>query len=161
MADAKSTRKAVAQTASLDDARAAAGAPLAPEAGGPGTADPLVGELRRAGLLPLLVLHSLAREASYGNQLMDRIRDLTGGLVVVNPNTMYPLLRSLEARALIEGKWEHPERRSRRFYELTPAGEAELGRLAEALLPRLEKVVASVEMIRGELAQRLRGGVRR
>jgi hypothetical protein len=56
MADAKSTRKAVAQTASLDDARAAAGAPLAPEAGGPGTADPLVGELRRAGLLPLLVL---------------------------------------------------------------------------------------------------------
>jgi DNA-binding PadR family transcriptional regulator len=81
--------------------------------------------------------------------------------VAVNPNTMYPLLRSLEARALIEGKWEHPERRSRRFYELTQAGEAELGRLAEALLPRLEKVVASVEMIRGELAQRLRGGVRR
>jgi len=160
----KDTRRAVAETASLQEVREAAGAPQeAPgrEAGGPGTADPLVGELRRAGLLPLLVLDSLAREASYGNQLMDRIRDLTGGLVVVNPNTMYPLLRSLEARALIEGKWEHPERRSRRFYALTPDGEAELERLAEALLPRLAKVVASVEKIRGELDRRLRGGGRR
>ena len=29
---------------------------------------------------------------------------------------MYPLLRSLEAEGLVAGEWEHPERRSRRFY---------------------------------------------
>ena len=28
---------------------------------------------------------------------MERISRVTGGLVAVNPNTMYPLLRSLEA----------------------------------------------------------------
>ena len=61
--------------------------------------DPLIGDLRRAGLLPLLVLHYISAEACYGNQLMERIAALTGGALAVNPNTMYPLLRSLEARA--------------------------------------------------------------
>ena len=68
---------------------------------GPGTQDPLVGDLRKAGLLPLLVLHFLAGEPSYGNQLMERVSELTGGLIAVNPNTMYPLLPSLAGIDLI------------------------------------------------------------
>ena len=118
------TERAVAEAAPLETARRAAGAR------GAGSQDPLVSELRRAGLLPLLVLHFLAREPSYGNQLMERVAELTGGLIAVNPNTMYPLLRSLEQQGLVAGEWEHPERRSRRFYRLTPAGEAERDRLA-------------------------------
>ena len=47
------------------------------------------------------------------------------GALAVNPNTMYPLLRPLEARGLVAGEWEHPERRSRRYYRITAAGEAE------------------------------------
>ncbi|HZB75627.1 MAG TPA: PadR family transcriptional regulator, partial [Solirubrobacteraceae bacterium] len=91
--------------------------------------DPLIGDLRRAGLLPLLVLHYLAEEDCYGNQLMDRIAALTGGALAVNPNTMYPLLRQLEERGLIKGEWEHPERRSRRYYSLTEEGRSEYERL--------------------------------
>ena len=34
----------------------------------PISGDPLIGDLRRAGLLPLLVLHYIAEEACYGNQ---------------------------------------------------------------------------------------------
>ena len=37
--------------------------------------DPLIGDLRRAGLLPLLVLHYISDEACYGNQLIERIGD--------------------------------------------------------------------------------------
>ena len=118
---------------------------------GAGSQDPLVSELRRAGLLPLLVLHFLAREPSYGNQLMERVTELTGGLIAVNPNTMYPLLRSLEQQGLVRGEWEHPERRSRRFYRLTPAGEAERDRLAVELGPRLDAVAAGIDLIRREL----------
>ena len=59
---------------------------------------------------------SCASEPSYGNQLMERVGELSGGALAVNPNTMYPLLRSLEAQGLVAGEWEHPERRSRRFY---------------------------------------------
>ena len=46
---------------------------------------------------------------------------------------MYPLLRSLEAQGLAAGEWEHPERRSRRFYRITDAGVAERDRLAAEL----------------------------
>ena len=150
---AKDTEHAVAAAASLADAQAATGAAPAVDKAkaGAGKGDPLLGELRRHGLLPMLVLHFLADGPSYGNQLMERVSRVTGGLVAVNPNTMYPLLRSLEARALIAGEWEHPERRSRRFYRLTEDGEAERERLAADLRPYLDAVAHSVDLIRSEV----------
>jgi DNA-binding PadR family transcriptional regulator len=117
----------------------------------PGSHDPLIGDLRRAGLLALLVLHYAAREPCYGNQLIERIGTLTGGALRVNPNTMYPLLRSLEADGLLAGTWENPERRSRRFYRVTEAGEAERERLASELRPRLERISRSIRSMRAEV----------
>ncbi|WDT93316.1 PadR family transcriptional regulator [Thermoleophilum album] len=99
----------------------------------------------------MLVLHFIAEAPSYGNQLMERIATLTAGVLSVNPNTMYPLLRQLEARGLIRGTWEHPERRTRRFYSLTEAGRAELERLRGEVRPFLRAVRESVERICGEL----------
>ena len=141
----RASKQAVADAAPLAAARAAAGD------GGSGSADPLAGELRRAGLLPLLVLHLLRDAPSYGNALMERVEATTSGLLAVNPNTMYPLLRRLEADGFLAGQWEHPERRSRRFYRLTPAGVAERQRLAAELAPRLDAVAAGVAAIRAEL----------
>jgi DNA-binding PadR family transcriptional regulator len=146
------TEEAVAETASLEAARAAGdGTPPAPPSRGAGSADPLAGELRRAGILPLLVLHFLADGPSYGNQLMERVETLSRGLIAVNPNTMYPLLRRLETDGLIAGEWEHPERRSRRFYRLTEAGEAERARLAEGVAPRLDAVADALADIKRAL----------
>ena len=143
-----STEAAVAETAAVSDVRAAAGARTP---AGPGSADPLLGGLRKAGLLRLLVLHLLGQGASYGNQLMERVGELTGGLVAVNPNTMYPLLRALEAEGLVAGEWEHPERRSRRFYRLTQDGAAQRDQLVSELGPRLDELAAAVEALRREL----------
>jgi PadR family transcriptional regulator PadR len=147
------TQDAVADAAAQSDVRTAAGArePTAAGAGGPGSGDPLVAGLRKAGLLRLLVLHLLGSGPSYGNQLMDRVGETTGGLIAVNPNTMYPLLRALEAEGLVAGAWEHPQRRSRRFYELTGAGAAERDRLAGEVAPRLDELAAAVDLIRREL----------
>src|SRR3954451_4768510 len=144
------TEAAVAETAAGADVRAATG-PRSTAAGGPGSSDPLLAGLRKAGLLRLLVLHLLGPSPSYGNQLMERVGELTGGLVAVNPNTMYPLLRALEADGLVAGQWEHPERRSRRFYRLTEAGGAERDRLAAEIGPHLEDLAAAVNLIRREL----------
>ena len=142
----RDTERAVAEAAPLSEAREATGA-----AAGAGSADPVAGELRRAGLLPLLVLHLLADGPSYGNHLIEQIAELTGGLLSVNPNTMYPLLRTLEQQGLAEGAWEHPERRSRRFYAITPAGEAERERLRGEIAPRLDAIAASIERLRSEV----------
>ena len=118
---------------------------------GPGSADPLVGELRRSGLVTLMVLHYVSCEPCYGHQLMDRIGALTSGAVAVNPNTMYPLLRLLEQRGLVEGEWEHPERRTRRFYRITADGEAERRRLVGQLEPNLTAIATTIDEIRHEL----------
>jgi PadR family transcriptional regulator PadR len=121
---------------------------------GPGTGDPLFRDVCRAGLLPLMVLHYVAREPCYGNQLIDRIAWLTAGTVAVNPNTMYPLLRSLEARGLIAGEWESPPDRGRRYYRITSDGNDERLRLAGRMAPHLDAVAASVEIIRTVLLER-------
>ena len=147
----RKTSQAAAEAASVDAARAALGAHAAAQTKGPGGTDPLIGDLRRAGLLPLLVLHFVSEAPSYGNQLMDRIAALTAGALAVNPNTMYPLLRSLEADGHVAGEWEHPERRSRRFYRITRSGRGERDRLAAELRPRLDRIAESIEAIRAEV----------
>ena len=151
-APADAAREAVAQATSLADAREAAGAAAPPPAArargrGRGAPDPFTGELRRREVLPLLVLHFISEGPSYGNQLMERISRVTAGVLSVNPNTMYPLLRQLEGRGLIEGRWEHPERRSRRYYSLTDAGRDEHARLVREVRPFLEAIERSIEEI--------------
>jgi DNA-binding PadR family transcriptional regulator len=140
--------------AAVRDAVAHAGGLGQASGGGPAPArgqDPLSGELRRREVLPLLVLHLIAATPSYGNQLMERIAGMTEGVLTVNPNTMYPLLRKLEAAGLIEGEWEHPQRRTRRFYSITDAGREEYRRLLEEVRPFLDSVARSIDDIVGEV----------
>jgi PadR family transcriptional regulator, regulatory protein PadR len=134
-------REAVAQAGGIEEA-------VAP---GRRSQDPFTGELRRRAILPLLVLHLIAQGPSYGNQLMERIGAMTAGVLSVNPNTMYPLLRRLEERGLIEGQWEHPERRSRRYYSLTDEGRSEYARLVEEVRPFLDSVKESIDEIVAEV----------
>jgi PadR family transcriptional regulator len=109
------------------------------------------GELRRRDVFPLLVLHLIAREPAYGNRLIEEIEAITQGVISVNPNTMYPLLRELESRGLIEGAWEHPEKRTRRYYSVTAAGRKEYRRLVAELEPFLDSVIRSVTLIKREI----------
>ena len=149
----KATRDAVAQASKVTEAREAARAVARPQRSRqPG--DPFTGELRRRDVLPLLVLHYISSGPSYGNQLMERISSVTAGVLSVNPNTMYPLLRSLEARGLIEGSWEHPERRSRRYYAITDAGREEYERLEQEVRPFLDSIQRSI----AEIVREVYGG---
>jgi PadR family transcriptional regulator, regulatory protein PadR len=109
------------------------------------------GEIRRRDVFPLLVLHLISREPAYGNRLIEEIEAITEGVISVNPNTIYPLLRDLEERGLIEGAWEHPDRRTRRFYSITPAGRKEQRRLRSELEPFLDSVIRSVGLIKAEI----------
>jgi PadR family transcriptional regulator, regulatory protein PadR len=133
----QAVREAVAQVGGIEEAVAPGRRP----------ADPFAGGLRRRAVLPLLVLHLISKGPSYGNQLMERIGGMTAGVLSVNPNTMYPLLRQLESRGLIEGQWEHPERRSRRYYSLTDSGREEYERLVEEVRPFLDSVKSSIDEI--------------
>jgi PadR family transcriptional regulator, regulatory protein PadR len=133
----QAVRDAVAQVGGIEEA-------VAP---GRRAQDPFAGELRRRQILPLLVLHLINEGPSYGNKLMETIGSMTAGVLSVNPNTMYPLLRQMEGKGLIEGQWEHPERRSRRYYSLTDEGRVEYERLVEEVRPFLDAVKVSIDGI--------------
>jgi DNA-binding PadR family transcriptional regulator len=109
------------------------------------------GEIRRRDVFPLLVLHLIARERQYGNRLIEEIERITEGVISANPNTIYPLLRELEAQGMIKGDWEHPDRRTRRYYSITAPGRRELRRLLAELEPFLDSVIRSVTLIKREV----------
>lgn len=116
-----------------------------------GAMDVFGGQIRRRDVFPLLVLHLIEREPAYGNRLIEEIEGITNGVISVNPNTIYPLLRDLEDRGLIQGQWEHPDRRTRRFYSITAAGRKEYRRLVVELEPFLDSVIKSVTLIKREI----------
>jgi PadR family transcriptional regulator len=123
--------------------------------------DAFGGDIRRRDVFPLLVLHLLAGEPTYGNRLIESIEQLTRGAISVNPNTMYPLLRQMEERGLVDARWEHPDRRTRRFYSITPAGRREYKRLKAEVEPFFDSVISSVSLLKEEIyggARLPRGG---
>jgi PadR family transcriptional regulator, regulatory protein PadR len=109
------------------------------------------GEIRRRDVFPLLVLHLVAKEPAYGNRLIEEIEEMTQGVISVNPNTMYPLLRTMEGDGLVEGRWELPDRRTRRYYSITPKGRREYKRLLKDVEPFLDSVIRSVTLIKDEV----------
>jgi DNA-binding PadR family transcriptional regulator len=109
------------------------------------------GPIKSKTIFPVLILHLLADEPDHGSGLMARIEELCHGLLAVNTNTIYPLLRRLEERGFIVGRWEHPTKRSRRYYEITGEGRARLDRIKLGMLPYLDMLASSVERLRREL----------
>lgn len=81
-------------------------------------------ELRR-GCLVVAVLAQLHTE-HYGYALRKALDDR--GLAI-DENTLYPLLRRLESQGLLVSQWREEEKRNKRFYRLSPAGEAVLANL--------------------------------
>lgn len=82
-------------------------------------------ELRRGSLI-LAVLAQL-RSEQYGYSLR---MALSGAGVEMEESTLYPLLRRLESQGLLVSEWREEEKRKKRFYRLSPEGEAMLERLA-------------------------------
>jgi DNA-binding PadR family transcriptional regulator len=74
-------------------------------------------EMKR-GFLQLLVLF-LLEKGTYGYAMVRSFRDLG---YEIEENTLYPLLRRLEKKNLVQGKWELGEERPRKFYAITAAG---------------------------------------
>lgn len=111
----------------------------------------LKGPAKSKTIFPVLVLHMLTAGPDHGFGLMQRIEATCSDLVAVNTNTIYPLLRRLEERGFLTGEWEHPTKRSRRMYAITPAGRERLARIKTNMLPYLETLAASIDRLRTEL----------
>lgn len=72
------------------------------------------------------LLQALLTEDGYGLELIDRVKERTGGKVVLGQGSIYPALRDLEREGLISSYQSEPlpERggRPRIYYRLTGEG---------------------------------------
>ena len=103
------------------------------------TRDSLSLELRR-GALVLAVLTQLHGE-EYGYSLKKLL--VARGLEI-DEGTLYPLLRRLEAQGLLRSRWRVEDGRPRRYYRISPQGEAlerELAAEWRALAEVIERLI--------------------
>jgi DNA-binding PadR family transcriptional regulator len=107
------------------------------------TFNPFVATLlsKGGGLLPLYVLHLIAQQPRYGNEIMEMLSERTNGQWVSNPGAIYPLLTLLEKEGFIEGKWEDPDKRTVRIYTITATGQAEVSRIEMIVMPKLTETL--------------------
>lgn len=77
----------------------------------------LILELRR-GTLILSVLSQL-KNATYGYAL---VQNLEKKGVMIDPNTLYPLMRRLEKQGLLASEWVMGEAKPRKYYHRTEEG---------------------------------------
>ena len=86
------------------------------------------------GIAPVVVLEILSSGQMYGYQLSEAVEKRSGKILSLGKGTLYPLLYNLEAKKLIQGRWEQAESgRDRRYYSITSKGKIELSKQKEQL----------------------------
>jgi PadR family transcriptional regulator len=79
------------------------------------------------GTLDVLILKTLSRGPLHGYGVSRWIRETTGEAFRVEEGAMYPALRRLEKKGLIESEWRVTDTgRDAKFYHLSEKGVAEL-----------------------------------
>ena len=114
--------------------------------------------MRGAG--PAAVLRLLGeRGEMYGYELAEALDRRTAGVLDMGQATLYPLLYNLEAKGLIESRWEEASAkknrssadgaaRARKYYSLTRKGKARLAK-DSAQWERLVSAMAALGVIGG------------
>ena len=82
--------------------------------------------LGSASIRPV-ILSILARQDSYGYEIIQFASNLSDGSLDVKPGILYPILRRMENDGLIVSYWQDGEgERKRRYYRLTKRGRSAL-----------------------------------
>ena len=97
--------------------------------------DSLVVELRR-GTLVLSVLSQM-EHPEYGYSLAQKLEEKDA---VIEPGTLYPLLRRLERQNLLVSQWDTSGSRPRKYYELSKEGKDVYERLKKEWLNLSKKL---------------------
>jgi transcriptional regulator len=98
------------------------------------------------GTLDMLILKTLAFEATHGWGIALRIQQVSRDVLQVNQGSLYPALHRLEQQGWIDSEWGISENnRKAKFYRLTAEGRRQLeaetenwARMSEAITRVLE-----------------------
>lgn len=125
-------------------------------ASGGDEANPFVAAIlsRGGGLLALYVLHLLDEQPRHGNEIMKQIEQRTMGSWSSNPGAIYPLLGFMEEKGYVQSRWEDPDKRTRRIYQVTEQGRQELERLRRVLRPKVMEAIEVLHVLYDDLYER-------
>jgi len=99
-----------------------------------------------------IVLSILAGGEDYGYQIIQKVKEVSGGEVEWSDKMLYPLLHRMEKERFLASRWKiTPEGRLRRYYRITEKGRLELDserrrwRTVNQALARLWKPLPSLD----------------
>src|SRR5262249_2521516 len=79
------------------------------------------------GTLDMLILKTLALEPMHGYGIAIRIEQISKGVFLVNPGSLFPAFRRLDRAGWIKSEWRSTENNRRaKYYVLTEAGRRKL-----------------------------------
>ena len=76
----------------------------------------------KKGVLELVVLISVAKKDMYGYEMIEALRERSNNVFELKAGTLYPLLHSLESRGDVVSYEDNTSGKTRKYYQLTPAG---------------------------------------
>ena len=104
----------------------------------------------RRGVLSLVILALLKKEDMYGYQLVQETINFSGGRIVTQEGSLYPVLYKLQEQGLIsDRKVQVGKRMTRIYYHLEPAGADRL----QQLIQEFEEITQGIRRIVEESAQ--------
>ena len=84
----------------------------------------------KKGVLEMLVLETVCEGATYGYELLTKLKTRSAGLFTLKEGTLYPILYRLEDEGMICASWSAGEGRAapKKMYEVTERGILECDR---------------------------------
>ena len=100
----------------------------------------------RRGVMSLVILGLLRKEDMYGYQLVQETERISGGRIVTQEGSLFPVLYKLVDQELIsDRRVQVGKRMTRVYYHLEPAGEQRL----QELLREYEEITQGIRLIAG------------
>lgn len=98
----------------------------------------------RRGIMTLVILALLKKEDMYGYQLVQQTLQASGGRIVTQEGSLYPVLyKLLEQKLISDRKLLIGKRMTRIYYHLEPAGELRL----HELIQEFESIYEGISLI--------------
>jgi len=78
----------------------------------------------KKGVLDMLVLKLLEKDAKYGYQLIQELKEKSGQVFILKDGTLYPILYRLEDDGFVMSQWSEAEGKQvpRKYYKITEKG---------------------------------------
>ncbi|MBU5483605.1 PadR family transcriptional regulator [Clostridium sp. MSJ-11] len=79
------------------------------------------------GSIDILILLLVQKQDTYGYEIAKNIKEKSNGLYIMGEGTLYPALKRLEEKELIQSYWQnYTPSNKRKYYKITPKGKETL-----------------------------------